>query len=60
MTSRLLVMTMFVLEEQLLSYQVHTECDCRDAEARERALESVPPCEGAGVAPGFAVSSSVC
>ena len=46
-----LVMTMLVLEEKLLSDKVDAECNCRDAEAGEGALEAVPSCEGAGVSP---------
>ena len=46
-----IVMTMLLLEEQLLGDEVDSECDCRNAEAREGALEAVPSCEGTGVSP---------
>lgn len=47
----LIVVRMVVLEKELLSNQVSGECDCRDAEAGEGALEAVPPGEGACVSP---------
>ena len=51
----LLVVVFVVLfrEKESLYYEVAGECDCRDAEAGERALEAVPSCEGAGVPPSF-------
>ncbi len=53
MISPSLPMPMLVLHEKLLVDQVSSECDCRDAEAGEGALEAVPAAEGAGVAPRF-------
>jgi hypothetical protein len=40
-----------ILEEQLLGNEVSGECDGRDAEAGEGALEAVEAGEGAGVSP---------
>lgn len=45
------VVAVLLLEEELLSDEVHTECDCRDAEAGEGTLEAVPPGEGTCVSP---------
>lgn len=59
MMRALLVVTMLLLEEQLLGYQVDTECDRRDAEAGEGALEAVPAREGTGVSPLFTARSLV-
>lgn len=40
-----------VLEEKLLGHNVDGECARGNPEARERALESIPPGEGTGVSP---------
>jgi hypothetical protein len=42
-----------VAEEHGFYYTVSGECNSRNAETREGALEAVPPTEGAGVAPLF-------
>lgn len=44
-----------VLEEQGLDDTVSGECDGRNAEAWEGALETVPPTEGTGIPPLFTV-----
>lgn len=46
-----------ILEEHGFDYTVSGECDGRDSEAREGALEAVPPSEGAGVPPLFTVEA---
>jgi hypothetical protein len=45
----------FVLEEELLSNQVSSKGNRRNAESREGALEAVPPGEGTCVSPLLAV-----
>ena len=56
----LVVVSTFIIEEQLLSNEVSGECDGRYAEAGERALEAVAGAEGTRVSPGLTVSASVC
>jgi len=60
---RLIVMTTIAVmptlapqQSCLLSCEVDTECDGRDAEAGERALEALEAGEGAGVSPLLAVN----
>ena len=48
-------MGVVVLEEDGLVGKVTSKGDSGDTETRERALESVPAREGAGVSPGLAV-----
>jgi hypothetical protein len=48
---QLIVVTALILEEQLLGNEVSGECDGRDAEAGEGALEAVEAGEGACVSP---------
>ena len=45
----------FVLEEQGFDHAVSSKGNGRNAEAGERALETVPPSEGAGIPPLFTV-----
>lgn len=51
------VSVVIVLEEQFLNHAVSGECDGCNTEAREGALEAVPPREGAGVPPLFTVGA---
>ena len=51
----IVVFVMRIREEESLHYDVSSECDRRNAEAGEGALEAVPSCERTGVSPGFAV-----
>jgi hypothetical protein len=55
MSACLFVMFSLLWEEKFLSDEVNAECDSRDAEAGEGALEAVPSCEGAGVSPCLTV-----
>jgi hypothetical protein len=48
-----LTVVVLVLEEQVLVCAVGSESDGCDAETGEEALETVPPGEGASVAPGL-------
>lgn len=55
--TRLIMVTALVFQESgLLSSEVHAECDSRDAEAREGALEAVEAGEGTGVSPLLTVN----
>jgi hypothetical protein len=56
---QLIMVSALILEEQLLGYKVAGECDGRDAEAGEGALEAVEACEGAGVSPLLAANVSM-
>lgn len=49
------VVTVLLREEELLDDEVSGKCDCRDAEAREGALEAVKPGEWSCVSPLLAV-----
>jgi hypothetical protein len=49
------VVTVLLLEEQLLCNKVYGECACRNAETGEGALEAVEAGEGTCVSPLLAV-----
>jgi hypothetical protein len=55
----LLAMVVLVLKEEILVAAVGSESDCRDAETRETALETVPTGVGALVSPGLTERESV-
>ena len=53
----LIVVSVLVIEEQLLGNNVSGECDGGYSEAREGALEAVPPCKGTGIPPDFTIGA---
>lgn len=44
-----------ILQEEVLVCAVGSEGNGRDAQTGEETLETVPPAEGAGIAPGLTV-----
>jgi hypothetical protein len=54
------VVSVLVIEEQLLGNNVSGECDGGYSEAREGALEAVEAGEGSGVSPLLTAKISMC